>query len=286
MHPRKSQPAEAVPVAAAPSAAARAVLQLNNDGNGSSPVPSSIFHNMPQAEKAELYEPMHARKPIAPIDVAPMAEAAPAAAIDVAPMAATPLSTYIPRYNNGPYSTAPNNPLKPKDTFTRTSSLNHPSNSIESLVERYIKEIDEPVFFNNEDNKTWLLDVIKRVNTSSRVDKKDKYFPRPVVLDLVKLKLFVDNKNPSDSLTTVARDILNKYSTTSPYKEIFDSVLGNWKTMPLTQKKESTVKEVSNNIIYFVLNEQLFMAPPRFKRGGRTSTRAAKKISKRKTRKL
>jgi hypothetical protein len=56
--------------------------------------------------------------------------------------------------------------------------------------------------------------------------------------------------------------------------------------MPLTQKKESTVKEVSNNIIYFVLNEQLFMAPPRFKRGGRTSTRAAKKISKRKTRKL
>ena len=141
-------------------------------------------------------------------------------------------------------------------------------------------------FTENEGNKKWLLDVVKRVNISSRINQSDKTYPRPLVIELIKLKSFTDIKAPDESLTTGARDILNKYSNIAPYKEIFAPVLGDWGRMPKDAKTKPKVKEVSNNIIDFVLHDHLFVEPPRFKRGGRTSTRAAKKISKRKTRKL
>ena len=314
---------------------------------------------MPQAEKAELYEPMHARKPIIPIDVSmPVAAEAAAEAVAEAeneeshPEPAlvkpieqaesdTPPNSVKLAWNSGPipkreesavnhgsdiwgltnindaspvqeiretprtvpepskilrenmgYAAAPYTPTQkpsslPKNKVTRKVHRNYSSNNLDAIVKEYEKHRQVPMSFTeNEGNKKWLLDVVKRVNVSSRINQSDKTYPRPLVIELIKLKSFVDIKAPDESLTTGARDILNKYSNIPPYKEIFTPVLGDWGRMPKDAKTKAEVKKVSNNIIDFVLHDRYFVEPPRFKHGGRSGTRAVKKISKRNTRKL
>jgi hypothetical protein len=292
---------------------------------------------MPQAEKAELYEPMHARKPIVPIDVSLPAAAEAEAEAEaeneeshpepalVKPIeqaeADSPSDSVKLAWNSGPIRkweapavnhssdiwglTNINNTPTPvqeihetplsiavaapaKYNLTRKAPRNYSSNNLDAIVKEYEKHRQVPMSFTeNEGNKKWLLDVVKRVNVSSRINQSDKTYPRPLVIELIKLKSFVDIKTPDESLTTGARLILDKYSNIAPYKEIFTPVLGDWGRMPKDAKTKAEVKKVSNNIIDFVLHDRRFVEPPRFRRGGRSgSTRAVKKISKRNTRKL